>query len=51
MCKAKSFIREKMNAQYTAVKDANYYKFHFLLGPQMVAVCPLKIIKIIIMMT
>lgn len=42
MCKAKS-------SQYTPVKDANYYKFNFLLGPQMVAVYPLKIIKIIIM--
>lgn len=33
MCKAKS-------SQYTPVKDANYYKFNFLLGPQMVAVYP-----------
>lgn len=49
MCKAKSFIWEKMNVQYTAVKDANHYKFHFLLGPQMVVVYPLKVIKIIIM--
>lgn len=38
MCKAKS-------SQYTPVKDANYYKFNFLLGPQMVAVYPLKVIK------